>query len=106
MKRFIALAVVLFALASVALYTQISIFVIQPIGMLPEGRTLILWRQSPRLNFVDSADGVCLRIQDGVSIICRLGVMAGVAKNNPVIFRLPYSEALYLASTGGKKFVR
>ena len=91
---------------AVVTYTQLCIFVVQPIGMIPEGKTVILWRQSAKLNFIDSADGVCLRIQDGVSILCRLGVMAGVVQNNPILLRLPYSEALYLVSTGGRTFVR
>jgi hypothetical protein len=104
MKKIVAALVLL--VAGIVAYTQLGIFVVQPIGMLPEGKTIIIWRQSARLHFIDSADGVCLRIQDGVSIICRLAAMAGVVENNPILLRLPYSEALYLVSTGGRTFVR
>ena len=104
MKR-ILLAGVL-ALSAVVAYTQLGIFVVQPIGAIPDGRTVIVWRRSAVLNFVDSADGICLRKLDGVSLMCRLGALAGVVNNNPILLRLPYSETLYLASTGGRSFVR
>jgi hypothetical protein len=41
-KFFISFAVV--AIICVAAYTQITIFVIQPIGAVPEGKTLIISR--------------------------------------------------------------
>ena len=77
------------------LSTQVPIFVVQPIGAIPEGRTLII----SRLNhgqFIDSADAMCERIQGGVSLLCRGVVLGAVGKNATVYFRLPYSESLYL----------
>jgi hypothetical protein len=47
------------AVSMIVVYTQLTVFVIQPIGAVPEGRTLIIPR-SGKLNFIDSADGVCL----------------------------------------------
>ena len=86
-------------------YTQLTIFVIQPIGAIPEGRTLVIARLN-KTEFIDSADAMCERIQGGVSLMCRMAALASVAENSPVFLRLPYSETLYDISTGGKSYDR
>jgi len=84
----------------IIVYTQITIFVVPPIGAVPEGTTMVI----PRLTnteFVDSADAMCERIQGYVNLLCRataLGSVAQAADGYPVI-RLPYSEFLYRIST-------
>lgn len=93
-------------LVAAVAYFQVTIFVIQPIGAVPEGRTLVLWRKSPGLVMIDSADGLCERQQGGVSLMCRLGALAGVMNNNPVLLTLPYSKTLYGISTGGREYDR
>lgn len=95
----------LIALAALAIYTQITIFVVPPIGAVPEGRTVIMLRLN-KTNFVDSADAICERIQGSVSLLCRGMTMAGVVKNTKILARLPYSEWLYLISTDGKTYDR
>ena len=85
--------------------TQVTIFVVPPIGAVPEGRTLVI----SRLNhgeFVDSADAMCERIQGGVSLLCRGTVLGAVGKNAVIFIRLPYSHWLYLISTSGKVYER
>jgi len=57
----------------------ITIFVIQPIGAVPEGRTLVISRLNT-LRFIDSADAWCERQQGGVSLLCRIAVMGRVAQ--------------------------
>ncbi len=91
-------------MVGVALSTQVTIFVIQPIGAVPEGRTVIMERTGD-LRFVDSADAICERTQGGVSLLCRGAAIAAVAENK-VYLRLPYSEYLYSQSTGGKAYDR
>lgn len=83
-----------------------GIFVVQPIGAVPKGATIIYWRYGLNLPFVASADGL---IQDSgleVSLLSRAVMLGGIAK--PVvereIFRLGYSEMLYEYSTGGVKY--
>lgn len=83
----------------------VTIFVIQPIGAIPEGRTVVITRLT-NLNFVDSADAVCDRKLGGVSLLCRGVVMGKVAKEARILVRLPYSETLYSISTGGKSYSR
>lgn len=91
--------------AALYIHAAFTLFVIQPIGAVPEGRTLLIER-TDKLNFVDSADGVCLRIQGSTSLLCRMAVLTRVANNSSVIARFPYSEGLYLTSTNGVQFDR
>ena len=83
----------------------ITIFVLQPIGAVPEGRTMIIGRMTT-LNFVDSADAWCERQHGGVNLLCRMGVLGRVASEGTILARLPYSETLYKFSTGGKTYDR
>lgn len=101
MKILIALvlALILFAVIS----TQITLFVIQPLGALPTGKTLVILRMN-NTKFIDSADAICDREMGGVSLLCRGVVMSAFAKNAKILIRLPYSELLYTTSTGGKKY--
>ncbi len=72
---------------------------------VPDGATIIYWRFGMNLPFVVSADGLLAESGAGVSLLGRGIVLAKLA--DPIIERkvvsLPYSEALYLWSTGGRK---
>ena len=85
-----------------------GVFVIQPIGAIPEGATIVYWRTSIDIDlpFIASADGLLDKSGAGVSLLGRGIILAKVAepiKDNE-IFRFGYSETLYLWSTGGKKY--
>jgi len=99
------IALVICVVLAILAYTQLTIFVIQPLGAIPEGRTMVMLRLN-KTQFIDSADAICERMQGSVNLICRMGVMGGVAGNATVLMRLPYSEWLYLISTGGKHYDR
>lgn len=83
--------------------SQITLFVIPPIGALPEGKTIVITRLE-KTKFIDSPDAMCERIQGGVSLLCRGMAMATIANNSEIIARLPYSSWLYEISTGGKNY--
>ena len=102
-RLFILLAIVV--VAAVVGEQFITIFVIQPVGAVPQGRTLIISRLNT-LQLIDSADAWCERQQGGVSLLCRIAVMGRVAQEATVLARLPYSEVLYQISTGGKTYER
>lgn len=99
-KMIILISVVLVTLV---LCTQITLFVIQPIGALPEGKTLVILRLN-NMNFIDSADAYCDRETGGVSLLCRAMTLAAVVKNSKILLRLPYSHFLYSISTNGKEY--
>lgn len=103
MKKLIWSAIIV-SIALGIFYWQFTIFVISPIGALPEGKTLIIYRLN-KIEFIDSPDAVCERIQGGVSLLCRGIVIAKVAENSKIVLRLPYSRYLYAISTGGKEYV-
>jgi hypothetical protein len=99
---------ILFALlfigATAFVYTQMGIYSVQPIGAIPDGATVVYWRE-PGEPFFDSPDAKCLRIQDGVSLLCRMAAMMQ-APTDRIVLRLPYQEWAYLASTDGRSFER
>jgi len=96
----VGLPIILIAAAS-----QVTIFVIQPIGALPEGKTLLIRRIS-NTKFIDSADAICERTQGGVSLLCRIGAMGGTLRNAQIYAKMPYIHWLYQISTGGKEYDR
>lgn len=105
MKKNQTIALVIVAVLAVTIYTQITIFVVPPIGALPEGKTVIITRLN-KTEFIDSPDGMCERIQGGVSLLCRGIIMAAVIEKSTILLRLPYSSWLYSISTGGKEYDR
>lgn len=84
-------------------YTQLTLFIIPPIGAVPEGKTLVILRMN-KTNFVDSSDAMCERLQGGVSLMCRMMSMGAVIEKTTILLRLPYSSMLYKISTNGKTY--
>lgn len=105
MKRNRTILLVVVAVLTVVAYTQLTIFVIPPIGALPEGKTVVITRLN-KTEFIDSPDGMCERIQGGVSLLCRGMAMGAVIEKSTILLRLPYSSWLYSISTGGKTYTR
>lgn len=97
----------LIVVAAVLLFvtTQLTLFVVQPIGAVPEGRTLVIWRLQT-MHFIDSADAWCARKMGGVNLLCRGVVLGRVGSADVILLRLPYSDTLYLWSTGGIRYDR
>ena len=80
-----------------------TIFVIQPIGAIPDGKTVIIKKMADDMPFIDSADAMCKRRTGGVSLLCRGMALAQISKAE-IYARFPYLEWLYLVSTGGEKY--
>ena len=98
--------IVIMLLGSLAalFYLFCGLYSIQPIGALPEGSTVIVWRNAGE-PFFNSADALCLDRMDGVSLLCR-GMAMGAAPTDRIILRLPYQDWAYEQSTGGRRFER
>ena len=103
-KWLVAGGVVVVVLAAIV-YLQVTVFVVQPMGALPEGRTVVMSRLNAT-KFIDSADAMCVRIQDGVNLLCRGMVLGQILEDATIYLRLPYSRRLYLISTGGAEYDR
>lgn len=91
--------------AAIFAYFSLTVFVIQPIGAIPEGRTLVIARVG-KTKFLDSADAICQREMGGVSLLCRGMMMGKLLEETTIYLRLPYSETLYSWSTGGRQYDR
>jgi hypothetical protein len=99
------LAAVIAVVVIILIYTQLTIFVIPPIGAVPEGRTLVILRLN-KTTFIDSPDAMCDRMMGSVSLLCRGMILGAVAEKSTTLLRLPYSSALYSISTDGKTYDR
>lgn len=98
------LTVAVLGVILVIIYLTMGVYTVQPIGALPEGATVIVWRGSGE-PFFNSPDAMCLKRVGYVSLLCR-GMAMGQAPIDRIILRLPYIHLAYLASTGGKEFDR
>jgi len=98
--------IILLAVFGIAwLIVRPGVFTIQPIGALPEGVTFIYYSRGPEMPLFSSPDGLCLKIQGGVSLLCRMSALAAVTNlTDRIIIRLPYIRWAYLLSTGGMEF--
>lgn len=83
-----------------------GIFVIQPMGAIPDGLTIIYWRSGMNLPFISSADGLLDDTGLGVSILGRGMFLAGLIEpiKKREMVRFGYSETIYLWSTNGKTY--
>lgn len=87
-------------------YFTCGIFVIQPIGAIPEGATVVYWRPGTILPFISSPDAICQKHVGYVNLLGRgmaLGTAGKVVAERKII-TLPYSRTLYLFSTGGYEY--
>lgn len=105
LRNILIVLVCVLAIGSFYFYKNFSIFVVQPIGAIPEGATFIVPRTA-NLAFVDSADALCERLMQGVSLMCRVTMLTQAVDPDEIYFRLPYQEWLYSYSTGGRSYGR
>lgn len=94
MKILIATCALAIAIiAAVAIY-GLRLFVIPPIGALPDGATVIIAGAPPEIQLVESADAMCLREADMQNLLCRGAMLALVANKMQRVAVLPYSRFL------------
>lgn len=95
------------ALVSIGLLiaSNITVFTIQPIGALPEGKTVII-KRLPNGQLFDSADAMCERTMGGVSLFCRMGALSIVLNDDNIYARFPYMAWAYKLSTDGREYDR
>jgi hypothetical protein len=95
-------------IAGLIFYFSVGFFVIQPIGAIPDGATIIYFRLGLNVSFITSPDGIIIDNDQEVSLLARLIVLGKYVEivNERKIIKLPYSKSLYLISTGGKEFAK
>ena len=102
-KKFIIL--VSTVIVFIVIFSQITLFVIQPIGGIPNGKTLVILRLN-KTKFIDSADAMCVRETGSLNLMCRGMMMSAVINKSKILMKLPYSKFLYEISTGGKEYTK
>ena len=105
MKKIIIIAIAIIVSVTAFGATQITLFVIPPIGAIPEGKILVIHKLE-KTKFIDSPDAMCERLQGGVSLLCRGMSIAAITNNGEIVAQLPYSNFLYEISTGGNQYER
>jgi hypothetical protein len=105
-RRFISLLLSLLVVLLISwVLFRPGVFTIQPIEALPEGVTYIYHSRGPEIPFFASADGLCLKRNGELTLLCRAEGISGSAELAERAFiRLPYSRWAYLRSTGGIEF--
>jgi hypothetical protein len=76
--------------------------VVQPIGIVPTGKTLVILRLN-KTNFIDSADAMCVRETGNLNLLCRGMMMSAVINNSQVIMELPLASNYSSSQTSSKK---
>ncbi|MFZ6843747.1 hypothetical protein [Undibacterium sp. RuTC16W] len=104
MKKGIAVAALFVTVLFVVAYLNIGFYSIQPIGAVPTGTTVVVWRKGKE-PFFNSPDAMCLLIQNSVSLWCRLTAM-GASPKDRIILKLPYQQWAYSISVDGAEFDR
>lgn len=105
-----ALIAMLIGIGCAALFVRLflGIFVIQPIGAIPDGATIVYWRNGLNVPFVASADGLVVESGAQLSLLTRGMMLSTLAEpiRSREIVRFRYSRPMYLLSTGGKEYDR
>ncbi|MCF7730889.1 MAG: hypothetical protein K9N23_04340 [Akkermansiaceae bacterium] len=107
-RRPITVGLVVMVVTALCFWLLFGVFVIQPIGALPDGATVVYCRQGLNMKFIESADGILKRETGKVTLFGRgivLGKIGEIVAERKVI-SLPYFHILYLWSTGGSEYDR
>lgn len=94
--RYITLSIMLLVTLMVAFYFECEFYTIPPIDPIPDGATLIVWRNGDISEpFFNSPDAAASKLTEEESIIT-------VIPTTRTILELPYIEYLYLQSPIGE----
>lgn len=94
MKLTVAITIAIIAGCILVASRTLTIFVVPPIGAIPEGRTVVITRLN-KTEFIDSADAFCYRETGKVTLLCRGFALGAIAKETTIIGRFPYSKTLH-----------
>lgn len=104
MKKKVKIIIAVWIILSVAwlFYRLTGFFIVQPIGALPEWVTIRYWRYTSNLPFISSPDSISNDTVWQVSLLTRWMVLSKITEliYEDIIAKFPYSEILYLKSTG------
>ncbi|GHT89054.1 hypothetical protein FACS1894137_17790 [Spirochaetia bacterium] len=81
-------------------YFCMGFFVVQPIGAIPEGITILYVRAGTNFPFIVSPDSYSLEKTGSVSLMSRGVALGSISEaiHKRILLRLPYAEGLYNAT--------
>ncbi|MBS7815930.1 hypothetical protein [Wohlfahrtiimonas chitiniclastica] len=100
---FFCVLIVIVSSFSFFVVKKMTIFTVQPIGAIPDGASILMWKKGDE-PFFNSPDAICLKIQGSVSLLCRGMALTRYFEEDNVIYRMKYKEDFYLRSTNGKRY--
>lgn len=100
---FASIATILGLVAS--FYFSFTLFAIPPMKILPDGGIYIIHRR-PELNFIDSADAICVRSRGYVNLLCRQEQLIRNTTRESIVMRIPYLHFVYIAANNGADYER
>jgi hypothetical protein len=105
-KSGVLVLIALLVLLVIVFVSCTGFFVVQPIGVMPEGITAWYWRAGLDIPFITSPDGYSQKTTGKVSLFSRGMALSAISENikERIILRLPYSEYLYKISTDGIEY--
>ncbi|MEN8214252.1 MAG: hypothetical protein ABFR19_07800 [Pseudomonadota bacterium] len=83
-------------------YSQLTLFIMPPVGLTPDGKTLVM-RRLDQGDFIDCAESLCYRRHTWVSPLCLFSTTSRALESPTVLASLPYSEYLYRVSVGRER---
>ena len=95
----------LMAILLILIWSTFSVFVVPPIGAIPEGKTIIIFKPDRliikgSMDFIETLDHMQYSNLGKVTLIGRLGILYAVSKTN-IVCRLPHSSILEWIGNGG-----
>ena len=102
-KKIIAISTLVIVLLG---YFSLGIFVVQPMGAIPDGGSVLYVRLGTNLDFFESPDSLSEKSTGKVSLFGRAMAAVAFMKNieNKIIIKLPYFNIFYFLSTGGTEY--
>ena len=104
MKKLVVLFIIVLLSLFLFIRAVCGIFVIQPMGVIPGGVTIVYWRYNTNIPFITSADRI---LMDSGKIVSTHGKGEVLINLKPLLqsralMKLHYSERLFLWSLHGK----
>lgn len=101
MRKYILTAVLL-----LLVWSTFSVLSIQPIGAIPDGATVILFKPDRlflkgKFDFLESVDHLQYKNIGSVNLLGRMMFLGTALNTSIIVIKLPYFQTLELISNGG-----
>lgn len=101
--------IIIFSIFLILIWATTFFLVIPPIGAIPEGKTVWLFKPDRlfvegKIDFIESLDHFQYNNIGKVTLLGRGFTLMAILNSSKIILRLPYSESLELMANNGEKW--